>query len=161
VTNIRNILQTLINNDIEFVIIGGVAAIALGSDYPTSDLDICYSRTTENLQRLSSVLLSLDAKLRNVPPDIPFTPDAPTLKSGLNFTFTTSLGALDILGEVGGIGFYNEVKKFSNEEIVFGLKCFVLNLDGLLLSKKFAGRKKDEPVIIELEAIKEMLQKKK
>lgn len=159
-TRIQNILQLLINNNIEFVIIGGVAAVAHGSAYSTSDLDICYSRSMENLKKLSDTLYSINAKLRNAPPDIPFTPDVPTLKSGLNFAFVTALGDFDILGEVGGIGFYQEVKNISNEDIVFGLKCFVLDLDGLLASKKFAGRGKDKPVIIELEALKELKQKK-
>ncbi|MBM4165574.1 MAG: hypothetical protein FJ218_01400 [Ignavibacteria bacterium] len=160
-TSIRNILQILIDNNVEFVIIGGVAAIAVGSDYPTSDLDICYSRSIENLKKLSSVLLQLNSKLRHDPSDIPFIPDVPTLKAGLNFTFQTSLGALDLLGEVGGIGFYNDVKKYSIEAEAYGMNCNILNVDGLLLSKKFAGRKKDEAIIVVLEAIKELQEKRK
>ncbi len=75
----------------------------------------------------------------------------------MNFTLTTDLGDIDFLGEVGGIGTYKDANAQSVEVELFNQKCFILNLDALIKSKKFAGRKKDEPVVIELEAIKEML----
>ncbi|MBI3195718.1 MAG: hypothetical protein HYZ34_14815 [Ignavibacteriae bacterium] len=150
-------LKRLSEAHIEFVVIGGVAAAFLGSSYATYDLDICYNRTKENLEKISDCLLPLNPKLRNAPEDLPFTLDAPTLKAGLNFTLETTLGKIDLLGEVGGVGFYKEVKTHSKEIRVDNFSVWVLNLDALIKSKKFAGRKKDEPVIVELEAIKEML----
>jgi hypothetical protein len=143
------------------VIIGGVAAVLQGSAQFTQDLDICYNRTQENFQKIIQALTPLHPKLRNAPEDLPFIFDERSLKNGLNFTFKTDLGDLDLLGEVGGIGFYPKVFSQSTEKEVFGLKCRVLNLDALILSKKFAGRKKDEPVIYELEAIKELQEREK
>ena len=141
--------------------IGGVAAVLRGSAHLTLDLDICYNRTPDNFQKLIAAIQPIHPRLRNAPPDLPFVLDQRSLKNGLNFTFDTDLGELDILGEVGGIGLYKSCMAASTEEMVFGVQCLVLNIDGLIRSKKFAGRKKDEPVINELEAIQELLTKRK
>ncbi|MGH2569363.1 MAG: hypothetical protein ACRDGA_13580 [Bacteroidota bacterium] len=101
----------------------------------------------------------LHPKLRNAPADLPFIFDERTLKNGLNFTFDTDLGDVDLLGEVGGVGFYKAVVSESTEKEIFGSLCRVLNLDALIRAKKFAGRKKDEAMILELEAIQEMQKK--
>ena len=45
--------------------------------------------------------------LRGAPPGLPFRWDDRTLKAGLNFTLTTTLGDLDLLGEVAGGGLTN------------------------------------------------------
>lgn len=158
-TRVPDILEVLKKNNVEFVVIGGVAAILRGSAYLTLDLDICYNRTPENFKKLVDALRPLQPILRGAPADVPFIFDERTIKSGLNFTFDTSLGELDIHGEVQGIGFYEALAAESSEEKVFGVKCRVLNIEALIKSKRFAGRKKDEPVILELEAIQEMLER--
>jgi hypothetical protein len=78
----------------------------------------------------------------------------------LNFRFETDIGSIDIFGEVGGLAFWEEVKQNSFEANALGLRFWVLDLEPLTKAKKFAGRKKDEPVILELEAIQELLQRK-
>lgn len=160
-TRFRDILEVLQSNKVEFVVIGGVAAVLHGSAQFTQDLDICYNRTAENFQKLVMALSPLHPKLRNAPSDLPFIFDERTLKNGLNFTFETGLGDIDLLGEVGGIGFYQAVASVSSEKEVFGITCRLLNLEALIKSKKFAGRKKDEMMILELEAIQELLEKKR
>jgi hypothetical protein len=159
-TNIEELLKILVRERIEFVVIGGLAANIHGVAIPTYDIDICYNRTDENLQRLSVVLHRLHATLRGAPAGLPFQPDAATLKAGLNFPFSTDLGDLDILGEVGGIGFYADVKNCSQEVAMIGTKILVLDLPALIKAKKFAGRKKDQEMILQLEALHEMLQRK-
>src|SRR6266550_244933 len=78
--------------NVDCIIVGGVAATLHGSEIPTTDLDVCYSRNRSNLERLAKALKSVHAHLRNAPPDIPFILDAETLWRGLNFTFTTEIG---------------------------------------------------------------------
>lgn len=73
----------------------------------------------------------------------------------------TDYGDLDLLGEVGALGFYDKVVAVSISGEVHGVRCRVLDLEPLIVSKKFAGRKKDEPVILELEAIQELLKQKR
>ena len=100
VLKVEDLLKELHRLDVEFVIIGGMAAVAHGSAYLTLDLDLCYSRKTENLEKLAKTLAPFHPLLRGAPPDLPFRLDTATLRSGLNFTLTTDVGDLDILGEV-------------------------------------------------------------
>src|SRR2546423_7438669 len=109
----RTLLAALHSNNVAFVIIGGVAATLHGSARVTYDLDIVYERTPENLQRIIEALGPFKPYLRGAPPGLPFRFDAETLKRGLNFTFTTSEGPLDLLGELSGVGSYAAVREHS------------------------------------------------
>jgi hypothetical protein len=152
---VKSQLEFLGSHDIHCVIVGGVAATLHGSMIPTTDLDVCYSRTTENLVRLASALHSVNARLRNAPPNIPFLLDAETLRKGLNFTLVTDVGDLDLLGEVRGIGFYGEALAGALSFQVLGYEFKVIPLDKLILAKRTAGRPKDLIAVVELEAILE------
>src|SRR5438128_4509354 len=99
-TEFEKLLRVLKEGGVEFIVVGGVAAVAHGSARLTQDLDLVYGRTSENIDRLVSTLEPLRPYLRGAPPGLPFRLDAPTIRRGLNFTLTTSLGALDLLGEV-------------------------------------------------------------
>ena len=153
--NLEKIIQLLTDGDVAFVILGGVAATVHGSSHATFDLDICYARDPENLKRLASCLAPLHPHLRGAPEGLPFLWDAETLRRGLNFTLSTDVGDLDLLGEVGGIGPYLAVLEVSEPNILYGISCRVLSLEALIRSKRFAGRSKDLPVVTELEAIRE------
>jgi len=91
---------TLLGSGIEFVLVGGVAAVAHGSARATFDVDVVHSRSPENLRRIVNVLQPLDPCLRGVPSGLPFRFDVQMLERGLNFTLTTSLGDLDLPGEI-------------------------------------------------------------
>jgi hypothetical protein len=77
----ERLLTALCKANVEFVVIGGMAAVAQGSAYVTADLDICYQREANNYQRLSQALQSFKPRLRGAPDDLPFLLDAPTLKA--------------------------------------------------------------------------------
>jgi hypothetical protein len=138
-----------------------MAAVAQGSAFITADLDLCYSRKKENLEKLAEALAPFHPLLRGAPPDLPFCLDVYTLKSGLNFTLTTDLGDLDILGEVTGLGGYNEALAFSEEVEIFGIRCKVLTLEGLIKTKRAVGRAKDLRLLPELEALLEIRKSQK
>ncbi len=104
--NFREILPILIQNDVRFIVIGGGAALAHGAARLTYDVDVVYARNPEDLRRLAAALQPYQPYLRGAPPGLPFRWDERTLKSGLNFTLTTTLGDLDLLGEVAGGGSY-------------------------------------------------------
>ena len=137
------------------VVIGGVAAGAHGSSQATFDVDICYSRDKENLTRLVQALRSVSAALRGAPHDIPFVLDEETLTHGLNFTFDTDIGKIDILGEVQGVGWYSDCHQHSDDIEIFGYQFQVLSLEKLIAAKRFAGRPKDLLMLPELEALLE------
>jgi predicted nucleotidyltransferase len=156
VLKVEDLLKELNRLGVEFVIIGGMAAVAHGSAYLTMDLDLCYSRTRENLEKLAEALASFQPSLRGAPPDLPFRLDAATLRSGMNFTLSTNFGDLDILGELSGLGGYAEALLFSEEIELYGMRCRVLTLEGLIKTKKATGRPKDLMILPELEALLEI-----
>ncbi len=149
-------LLALAGGEVSFVVIGGVAISAYGSAHVTFDLDICYDRTRENIQRLVKAIEPYHPRLRGAPSDLPFLFDAETIRRDLNFTLTTDLGDLDLLGEVQGIGQYKDVLTRSAAIELFGRQFNVLSLEGLIASKRAAGRPRDLAVIPELEALLEL-----
>jgi predicted nucleotidyltransferase len=153
--DIERELRLLAEHKIDFVIIGGIAARAHGSFHETSDLDVCYARDRENLNRLAASLRLVHATLRGAPKDIPFRLDAETLSRGLNFTFETDIGPLDLLGEVRGIGGYVECLENCLSIEMFGNVFKVVALEKLIIAKRMAGRPKDLMILPELEAILE------
>lgn len=140
---------------VECVIVGGVAATIHGASQLTYDLDICYNRDLANLTRVAQALRSVNAQLRGAPADLPFILDEETLRRGLNFTFLTDIGSLDLLGEVSGVGSYQEAKENSDIREFFGNEFPVLSLLKLIAAKRAAGRTKDLLTLPELEAIHE------
>lgn len=66
------LLQTLVDEGVDFVLIGRVAGGAHGSSYPTYDVDVAHARDPPNLERLAVVLTSIGARLRGAPADVPF-----------------------------------------------------------------------------------------
>ena len=154
-------LRLLGKYQVDCVIVGGVAAAIHGASQLTYDLDICYNREADNLQRLVLALRSVNAQLRDAPPALPFVLDEETLRRGLNFTFLTDIGALDLLGEVSGVGGYREAHENSEIREFFGNDFPVLSLPKLIAAKRAAGRAKDLNTLPELEAICEARLKKK
>ncbi|MGH9722278.1 MAG: nucleotidyltransferase [Bryobacteraceae bacterium] len=153
--SLRETFRKLVRNGVDFVVVGGVAATLHGSATATFDLDICYSRTTDNLERLANALADLSPRLRGAPPGLPFLWDCETLRRGFNFTLTTGFGDIDILGDIAGVGSFDEVKAASQTIEAFVLRLAVLSLEALIRAKRAAGRDKDLRAIPELEALKE------
>src|SRR3954468_11939214 len=158
ITRFRKIVELLSSHEIEFIVVGGLAAIVHGSPRLTKDVDVVYSRGAENLQRIVDALRPHEPYLRGAPPGLPFLWDAKTLRNGLNFTLRTTLGDIDLLGEIIGGGRYEELLPDSREMDMFGIRARVLNLDKLIEVKRAAGRPKDFESIAELEAIREEMQ---
>ncbi len=154
-TEFTRLLETLVGNDVRFVVVGGVAATVHGSARLTQDLDVVYARDEANLSRLVEALSPLQPYLRGAPEGLPFTWDVETLAAGLNFPLTTTLGDLDLLGEIAGGGGY---RKLVDDAIVVQLDEFdflCLALQRLIDVKRAAGRPKDLEAIAELEIIRD------
>ena len=154
-TNFTNLLQALVQDNVEFIIVGGAAATAHGSARLTQDLDLVYHRTPENIARLAAAIAPYAPYLRGAPPGLPFRFDAATIQRGLNFTLTTSLGDVDLLGEITGGGGYANLLPDSIKLVIFGVECWCLGLERLIHVKRAAGRPKDFEAIADLEAILE------
>jgi predicted nucleotidyltransferase len=155
VTDFASLLLALTDGEVEFIVIGGMAAVAHGSAHVTVDLDVVYARTPENLVRLAAALRPLSPYLRGAPAGLPFDFDPPTIRAGLNFTLVTSAGDVDLLGEVAGGGTFASLLPRSVEREVFGLRVRFVDLPTLIHLKRAAGRPKDLERIAELEALLE------
>ncbi|MCC7010393.1 MAG: hypothetical protein IT184_16410 [Acidobacteria bacterium] len=154
-TDFAGLLRQLLSGDVEFILVGGVAANVQGSARATYDVDVVYRRSPENLARLVAALSPFQPYLRGAPPGLPFTFDADTLRRGLNFTLTTTRGDIDLLGDVAGGGTYDELLPASEELPLFGSRCRLATVEALIRMKRAAGRPKDLEALAELEAVRE------
>ncbi len=154
-TDFKALLRALAEARVEFILVGGVAATAHGAARLTLDLDAVYRRSPDNIKRLAAALAPYHPYLRGAPQCLPFHFDVPTIRRGLNFTLTTDIGDLDLLGEITGGGTYDALLADCIEIEIFGIRCWCLGLERLITVKRAAGRPKDLEAIAELEAIVE------
>ena len=158
-TDFQRLIAALADARVKFIIVGGLAATAHGSARLTQDIDVVYSRSSENLDRLVSALAPFDPYLRGAPPGLPFEWDSSTLLRGLNFTLTTTIGDIDLLGEVTGGGKYESLLPHTVVMEFFSHSCRCLDLPWLIRVKRAAGRPKDVEAVAELEALLEEREK--
>ena len=151
----EGVLALLADGGVEFVLVGGLAGTVHGAARATFDVDVVYSRSSGNLERLATTLAPVRPYLRGAPPGLPFRLDLTTLRNGLNFTLSTDLGPLDLLGEIAGGGDYGALLEQTLVLDVFGKKIRCLTLEKLIEVKRAAGRPKDLEAIAELEALRE------
>lgn len=146
-------IHALSDAKVDFVVIGGLAAILHGSLRVTYDLDICYSRSKENLRTLTVAVAPFNPRPRGFPPELPFIWDEATLRNATVLTLQTELGEIDLLAEVAGLGDFDAVKKHALTVEAFGRQILTLDLRGLIVAKRAAGRNKDLADIFELESL--------
>ena len=152
----RPLLERLIRGDVDFVVVGGIAAVVHGSVTITRDLDIVYAADQENLDRLGAVLVALGARLRGVTEDVPFVPDGRTLRRTRILTLDTPDGMLDLLAQPDGSPPYERLREHALRVDLDGIVVPVASLDDLIAMKKAAGRPKDLVAVEELEAIQRL-----
>lgn len=147
------ILRQLSADEVEFVVIGGIAGRVHGSPTVTNDLDICHRRTKENCARLAQTLVTLGARLRDLPDGLAAPIDATTIWQGQNFTFVTSAGFLDCLAspEEGAPTGYEQLRETAQSVPIAGAPVLICSLNDLIRMKQAAGRAKD---LIEIEVLK-------
>lgn len=150
------IAERLQRYGVEFMVIGGQAAVLLGSPVSTFDVDLCYRRTKDNLRRLAEALREVHPALRGAPPDMPFRLDAESLGLGSNFTFDTDEGPLDLLGWVEPFGNYEALLPRSEVIEVGEVELRIIGLDDLIAIKRHINRPRDRAQLVQLEALKRL-----
>src|SRR5215472_15653983 len=133
-TNFREAVAALTRAGVNFIVVGAYAGILQGSAQVTQDIDICYERTPENLKRLAAALIPYHPRLREAPTELPFTLDERTLAQGMNFTFQTDFGDIDLLGELSGVGQFRELDVDAVSLELYGMQVRVASLDALIRS---------------------------
>lgn len=148
-------LAALQRHDVDFVLIGGMAAALHGSPLLTQDIDITPLRTQDNLRRLSNALREMDARVRAAELDepLPFDHNADSLAAVEVWNLATPHGDFDISFIPTGTGGYDDLRRDATEVAFRGLRIVVASLADVIRSKEAAGRDKDRralPVLREI-----------
>lgn len=149
------ILAVIGAHEVDYVLIGGLAASAHGSPFLTYDVDITPERSRDNLARLSNALRDLDARVRAAGTDepLPFAHDADSLAGTAFWNLTTRLGDLDISFEPSGTTGYLDVRRDAVATPIGDVIVRIASLADVIRSKEAAGRDKDRralPVLREI-----------
>jgi hypothetical protein len=151
--DVERLLRLLTESEVEFVVIGGIAAVLHGSARATFDLDVCFAPDSANLERLGTALAALKARLRGVAKDVPFVPDGATLRRIEVLTLSTIAGDLDVLRTPAGAPRYDVLARRAERVEIGGDEILVASVEDLMAMKAAAGRPKDQADLVELEAI--------
>jgi hypothetical protein len=140
------LLRSLVEGNVEFIVVGGVAAVLEGAPVSTFDLDIVYSLDEQNLTRLAGVLRDIEAIYVD-PVGRSISPDVHRLRAGGHHLLRTRLGRLDALGSIGAEQEFDDLLPESLTRSVYGLEIRVLKLETVITSKEIAGRSKDKAML--------------
>lgn len=151
------LFATLAEHQVEYVLIGGLAAVLHGSTAMTNDADIVPTLDVDNLERLAAALRSLDARLRvpDTPDGVAFDPHPALLASMRTLNLTTSCGDLDLACAPDGIDDLDGLAERASTFEVTGQRVRVAALDDIIRSKEAAGRPKDVATLPILRALQE------
>lgn len=140
-------LRTLVRHEVEFIVIGGLAAAFQGAPVVTFDLDIIHRRTGENVERLLGALTDLDAYYREHEERRP-APEAEWLLKAGHHLLNTRCGHLDVLGAVTQQRDYEALLPDTEWfEIGEGMRARLLTLEMLIQLKEELHREKDRAVL--------------
>jgi len=157
VSDLQRLLQTLDEAGVDFVLVGGYAAMLHGSSLLTRDLDVCAVLSPGNIEKLREAFRDFHPVHRLSAPLRSFL-DEPDRGVALdNLYLNTDLGTLDMLGRITGVGTYERVAREAVEVELFGRKVRAISLDDLIAAKETLGRDKDLIAAKELRAIREKL----
>jgi hypothetical protein len=154
----EGILRSLVESNVRFVLIGGLAMIAQGSANLTTDIDFIYSRNPENIERLVRALRGIHPKLRTPREPVSISWDAEFFRNVFNMTLTTDMGPVDLLAEAPGVEGFEELWSRAQEIPLFGLPIRVATVDDLIKMKLATGRPKDAQHAMQLQALKKILE---
>ncbi len=151
-------LRVLARHEVEYVLIGGLAAILHGSPTYTNDADICPRQTQENLERLAAALRDMGARIRTdaEPDGLPFACDAEFLERMKMVNLQTEYGWFDISFAPGGFdGGYEQLAPNAVEYEADGFRVCVAALRDVIHSKEVANRTKDQAMLPHLYALED------
>ncbi len=151
--NFEQLLQRLAEAGLDYVIVGGYAAITHGSAYLTRDVDVCAILTEENVAKLRTALAEWNPKHRMTPQKPSFLRFPPPGQPLNNLYLQTDRGVIDIISSVMGVGDFHRLKSQAESVEVDGRTYQVISLADLIASKEALGREKDLLTAKELRAI--------
>lgn len=152
-------LRALHEHGVRYVVVGGFAAAAQGSPFPTNDVDVTPERSAENLSRLSDALTGLDARVRvdGIPEGLEFRHNAQSLADVMVLNLTTRLGDLDLVMQPAGDADYFALADRGVVLRLHGVPVTLAALNDVIESKEAAGRDKDRAALPVLRALQRRL----
>ncbi|MBI3183518.1 MAG: nucleotidyltransferase [Myxococcales bacterium] len=156
----RELIQLLVDAGFEFVIVGGIAAVAHGSVELSDDLDVVSPFKADNLDRLTRALVPHRPRFALTPEKRRVDQSPAELARFKNLYLLTDLGRLDVLSEVTAVGSFEAVRAHAVAMTLFERVCRVISLDDLIAAKAAMLRPKDKQVELELRAIRDKLAKR-
>jgi hypothetical protein len=154
------ICAVLSEEGVEFVVLGGFAAIIHGSPLPTEDIHVIPSRSGANLERLATALTRLGAKIRTGDEPIETRIDAAfILDMPHMLNLVTRFGDLDLVFTPAGTlkNYEQWLERARRAQLREGLVVAVADLDDIIASKSAANRPKDQRSLPYLESLREQL----
>lgn len=150
-SSLTTLLARLAASGTEFVLVGGLAAVAQGAPLATVDVDVVHRREPGNVDRLLAFLAAVDARYRGRPAGQVLRPTREALLGEGHHLLATSLGPLDVLGAIEGGRGYESLAPESVEVEVEAKRVRVVRLETLAELKRGATGPKDRLVLAILE----------
>jgi hypothetical protein len=148
------LLERLNQHEVEYVLVGGLAAVLHGVTLVTRDVDICCAFTPENLSRLGQALADLHPVHRMTPQRLPLVLTPGLCARLKNLYLQDDWGILDCLSKVNGLGKFKQVCRHSQIIHLPIGPCRVLDLDGIISAKEAMDRLQDRLALVQLKAIR-------
>jgi predicted nucleotidyltransferase len=154
--DIQAILQRLVDGEVDFLLIGGVAVGYHGHVRATKDVDIVPAPDRKNLERLVGVLRDIGAEIEGAEEfaegELPDPLDPATLGLGGNWVLSTRLGRLDVMQWIGDAALWEELSPRALEDRIAGLPIKIVGYEDLVKLKELAGRPED---LLDLQRLRE------
>ena len=142
-------LEALGKHGVDYILVGGVAAVLAGAPISTFDTDVLVDPSPENLARLLSALREMEAVYRELA-GRRLEPTAERLAGLRQQLFATRFGNLDVMATIGKERTYADLLPRSRLVPLRGTHVRVLELEAVIQSKEEAGREKDRAVLPQL-----------
>ena len=149
--DLTSILGVLLEERVDLILVGALAAVAQGAPVTTHDVDVVHSRALDNVVRLVAALGRLNARYRGRPPSSPLPADPVALAGTGHSLFVTDLGPLDCLGAIEGGMSYDDLLPLSIQIDLDGKPLKVLGLETIVRLKRGSTFPKDRLVLPILE----------
>jgi predicted nucleotidyltransferase len=150
---LHTLLQRLAEAGVDFVVIGGYAAVIHGSAYVTNDVDVCAVLSADNVEKIRKALADLNPVHRQTHGKLSFLEVPAPGQPVQNLYLETDHGIIDILASVSGVGDFARLRERAMHAEVFGVSCAVISLEDLIAAKEAVGRERDILTVKELRAI--------
>ena len=141
------LLRRFSEADVDFIVVGGIAGVLLGSPLPTDDVYLVYAKTEENYERILPVLEGLDAIFRGTLDEV-IRPTRRDLELNRVNLFKTRLGKLDLLPTIGDGWTYSDLLPRSKSVEIEDFSVRILRVDALIEAKAIADRPQDRAAIV-------------